>query len=83
MAEQVAGANRRWSSPFRCRGSHRESAVAQLFSLGSSATLMKKYTIIRFALAVDQFDLRGQLRPPVVGWAFRDCCAILAPQREQ
>ncbi len=32
---EVAGANRRWRLPFRCRGSRRESAVAQLFSLGS------------------------------------------------
>jgi hypothetical protein len=31
---EVAGANRRWRLPFRCRGSRRESAVAQLFSLG-------------------------------------------------
>ena len=30
---EVAGANRRWRCPFRCRGSRRESAVAQLFSL--------------------------------------------------
>jgi hypothetical protein len=33
-AEQGAGANRRWPPHFRCRGSRRESAVAQLFSLG-------------------------------------------------
>ena len=33
---QVAGANRRWRLPFRCRGSRRESAVAQLFSLGGT-----------------------------------------------
>src|ERR1700690_3366258 len=32
---EVAGANRRWRGQFRCRGSRRESAVAQLFSLGS------------------------------------------------
>ena len=31
---EVAGANRRWRFQFRCRGSRRESAVAQLFSLG-------------------------------------------------
>ena len=31
---EVAGANRRWPLQFRCRGSRRESAVAQLFSLG-------------------------------------------------
>ena len=34
---EVAGANRRWSSQFRCRGSRRESAVAQLFSLGGKS----------------------------------------------
>ena len=34
VALQVAGANRRWRGQFRCRGSRRESAVAQLFSLG-------------------------------------------------
>src|ERR1035441_2199721 len=33
--------NRRWRWPFRCRGSRRESAVAQLFSLGSYARHMK------------------------------------------
>jgi len=27
---EVAGANRRWRCQFRCRGSRRESAVAQL-----------------------------------------------------
>jgi hypothetical protein len=31
---EVAGANRRWRCQFRCRGSRRESAVAQLLSLG-------------------------------------------------
>jgi hypothetical protein len=31
---EVAGANRRWRCQFRCRGSRREPAVAQLFSLG-------------------------------------------------
>jgi hypothetical protein len=35
---EVAGANRRWRFQFRYRGSRRESAVAQLFSLGHSAT---------------------------------------------
>jgi hypothetical protein len=29
----LPGANRRWHLQFRCRGSRRESAVAQLFSL--------------------------------------------------
>ena len=41
---QVAGANRRWRCQFRCRGSRRESAVAQLFSLGSKIHAMKKCT---------------------------------------
>jgi hypothetical protein len=36
---QVAGANRRWRLPFRCRGSRRESAVAQLFSFGCEDVL--------------------------------------------
>src|SRR5208282_6929932 len=30
---EVAGANRRWRCQFRCRGSRRESAVAQLSTL--------------------------------------------------
>jgi hypothetical protein len=34
--QQVAGANRRWRWQFRCRGSRRESAVAQLSTLGGS-----------------------------------------------
>ena len=38
---EVAGANRRWRLQFRCRGSRRESAVAQLFSLGVITLLMK------------------------------------------
>jgi hypothetical protein len=33
-SKQVAGANRRYALQFRYRGSRRESAVAQLFSLG-------------------------------------------------
>ena len=35
--QPVAGANRRWRLPFRYRGSRRESAVAQLFSLADYA----------------------------------------------
>ena len=31
---KLPGANRRWRGQFRYRGSRRESAVAQLFSLG-------------------------------------------------
>ena len=32
--------NRRWRGQFRCRGSRRESAVAQLFSLGHFTPLL-------------------------------------------
>ena len=42
---EVAGANRRWRCQFRCRGSRRESAVAQIFSLGVMNTL-RLYVII-------------------------------------
>jgi hypothetical protein len=35
---QVAGANRRWRWSFRYRGSRRDSAVAQLFSIGHIRT---------------------------------------------
>ena len=38
---EVAGANRRWRCQFRCRGSRRESAVAQLFSLGRYAAQLQ------------------------------------------
>ena len=37
MLYEVAGANRRWRGQFRCRGSRRESAVAQFFSLGGKS----------------------------------------------
>ena len=37
---EVAGANRRWHLQFRCRGSRRESAVAQLSTLGIKIGLM-------------------------------------------
>ena len=47
---EVAGANRRWRLPFRCRGSRRESAVAQLFSLGNLP--MKYFLPFLFALVV-------------------------------
>ena len=40
--------NRRWRCQFRCRGSRRESAVAQLFSLG--ITSMNLFPIILAAL---------------------------------
>src|ERR1019366_7919963 len=36
---EVAGANRRWRCQFRYRGSRHESAVAQLFSLGTLAAM--------------------------------------------
>src|ERR1019366_7188084 len=35
------GANRRWRGQFRCRGSRRESAVAQLSTLGHFTRLWK------------------------------------------
>ena len=37
--------NRRWRWQFRCRGSRRESAVAQLFSLGSIERMTKQFAI--------------------------------------
>ena len=48
FVQQVAGANRRWRLQFRCRGSRRESAVAQLFSLDSIAT--------RFDLSLEIYE---------------------------
>ena len=48
---EVAGANRCWRWQFRCRGSRRESAVAQLFSLGIIHTLMKTIALL-FALSL-------------------------------
>jgi hypothetical protein len=42
--------NRRWRGQFRCRGSRSESAVAQLFSLGSITHTMK-YAITFLALS--------------------------------
>jgi hypothetical protein len=44
---EVAGANRRWRLQFRYRGSRRESAVAQLFSLGHiRMTSQKKMRLV-------------------------------------
>ena len=51
---EVAGANRRWRWQFRCRGSRRESAVAQLFSLGH-ITLMKIFESILVVVAFTLF----------------------------
>ena len=48
---EVAGANRRWRWPFRCRGSRRESAVAQLSTLGHMTTKLKSRLVI-FAFVV-------------------------------
>ena len=42
---EVAGANRRWRWQFRYRGSRRESAVAQLFSLGIKIGLSLSWLI--------------------------------------
>jgi hypothetical protein len=41
--QQFAGANRRLRWPFRCSGSRRESAVAQLSTLGASFSPFKKF----------------------------------------
>ncbi len=38
--------------PFRCRGSRRESAVAQLFSLGGIAHIMRFFILIAFLAVV-------------------------------
>ena len=43
--------NRRWCLPFRYRGSRRESAVAQLFSLGIIRA-MKRFIILSLALPI-------------------------------
>src|ERR1017187_7740455 len=48
---EVAGANRRWRCQFRCRGSRRESAVAQLFSLGR----FMRVTLLTFFFALSAF----------------------------
>jgi len=46
---EVAGASRRWRLQFRFRGSRRESAVAQLFSLGSMRP-PNKWFVLRLAI---------------------------------
>src|ERR1017187_9312169 len=46
-ASRFAGANRRWRCLFRYRGSRRESAVAQLFSLGVIRALYFMNTITK------------------------------------
>src|ERR1017187_481554 len=76
MPNQVAGANRRWRFQFRCRGSHHESAVAQLSTSRRlrahhimSITEFKEIdralnTIIRYVLAGGAFVLAvGIIRP--------------------
>jgi len=56
---------------FRCRGSRRESAVAQLFSLGIIHTLMKKNTkkkaIIATACVAVYFGAYFLLVHPILG----------------
>ena len=47
---EVAGANRRWRSQFRYRGSRRESAVAQLFSLGHMKIMRHSFIIFAFGV---------------------------------
>src|ERR1019366_10261344 len=44
-----AGTNRRWRWPFRCRGSRRESAVVQFFSLG---IVMSSFGVVKRAFRV-------------------------------
>jgi hypothetical protein len=44
--------NRRWRLQFRCRGSHRESAVAQLFSLGHKRMKITIIAVISTLLSV-------------------------------
>jgi len=44
--------NRRWRCPFRYRGSRRESAVAQLFSLGHITLMDTFYQVFGFVAAV-------------------------------
>ena len=51
---EVAGANRRWRWPFRCRGSRRRSAVAQLSTLGH-ITHMKDFSDPSPIATVEQF----------------------------
>ena len=57
---EVAGANRRWRLPFRCRGSRHESAVAQLFSLGC-ISIMPRYTLNAYADGADFDDIAETL----------------------
>src|ERR1035437_11077753 len=54
---QVAGANRRWRCPFRCRGSRRESAVAQLSTLGSMSALRMKIFVCSKKIAFTLIEL--------------------------
>ena len=63
---------------FRCRGSRRESAVAQLFSLGIIHTLMK-YTTVRgdLAAAVDG-DCTGRVGQVEFALGGRDRLAVQA-----
>jgi hypothetical protein len=48
VAQQVAGANRRWRWPFRYRGSRPESAVAQLSTLGGITFSDMKFPYRKF-----------------------------------
>ena len=71
MTPQVAGANRRWRFLFRCRGSRRESAVVQLFSLGIMSATLQEYDtvrVVKLLSATRWFDgTKGVSRPPAVG----------------
>jgi len=51
FTQPLAGANRRWRCQFRYRGSHRESAVAQLFSLGQRMTTRVQVSVVLVLMA--------------------------------
>src|ERR1017187_10348166 len=76
---QVAGANRRWRCQFRCRGSRRESAVAQLFSLGHSIMLWLIELIFPRRLHRVAYFLRGILSV-IVGHILYSCSTTMNPQ---
>jgi hypothetical protein len=62
--------NRRWRCQFRCRGSRRESAVAQLFSLGH----FRVFDFDRVGLAGDDWKQKHfdeQAADDLVGFSSR------------
>jgi uncharacterized membrane protein len=63
---EVAGANRRWRWPFRCRGSRRESAAAQHFMSGCFVKKPLLHEIIAALLAIfGAFLLVGVYMPVI------------------